>query len=82
MQHYVGLDVSLKQTAVCVVNQAGKIIREAMVTSDPDAIAQFIAAHAPDVACVGLETGATSTWLWTELNKLDTSKNVAVLAAN
>ena len=82
MQHYVGLDVSLKQTAVCVVNQAGKIIREAMVTSDPDAIAQFIAAHAPDVARVGLETGATSTWLWTELNKLDTSKNVAVLAAN
>ena len=39
MQHYVGLDVSLKQTAVCVVNQTGKIKREAMVVSDPDAIA-------------------------------------------
>ncbi len=47
MQHYVGLDVSLKQTAACVVDQAGKIKREAMVDSDPDAIAQFIAAHAP-----------------------------------
>ena len=69
MQHYVGLDVSLKQTAVCVVDQAGKIKREAMVASDPDAITEFIVAHAPYVARIGLETGATSTWLWTELNK-------------
>ena len=69
MQHYVGLDVSLKQTAVCVVDQTGKIKREGMVASDPDAIAGFIAAHAPQLARIGLETGATSTWLWTELNK-------------
>ncbi|MFY9655758.1 MAG: IS110 family transposase [Methylocystis sp.] len=69
MQHYVGLDVSLKQTAVCVVDLTGKIIREAMVASDPGAIAQFIASHAPHAARIGLETGATSTWLWTELNK-------------
>jgi putative transposase len=62
MQHYAGLDVSLKQTAACVVDQAGKIVREAMVASDPDAIAKFIAAYAPLVARAGLETGATSTW--------------------
>ena len=69
MQHYVGLDVSLKQTAVCVVDHEGKIKREGMIASDPDVIAQFIAAHAPRAARIGLETGATSTWLWTELNK-------------
>ena len=69
MQHYVGLDVSLKQTAVCVVDHEGKIKREGMIASDPDVIAQFIAAHAPCAARIGLETGATSTWLWTELNK-------------
>jgi transposase len=69
MQHYVGLDVSLKQTAVCVVDQTGKIKREGMVASDPDAIVRFIKAHAPQLARAGLETGATSTWLWTELNK-------------
>lgn len=69
MQHYVGLDVSLKQTAVCVVDETGKINREGMVASDPDAIAQFIATHAPDAIRIGLEAGATSTWLWTELNK-------------
>ena len=69
MQHYIGLDVSLKQTAVCVVDQTGKIKREGMVASDPDTIADFIAANAPHVARNGLEAGATSTWLWTEIKK-------------
>lgn len=69
MQSYVGLDVSLKQTAVCVADQTGKIMREGMIDSDPDAIANFIRATAPNLARVGLETGATSTWLWTELKK-------------
>jgi transposase len=65
LETYVGLDVSLKQTAVCVVDGKGKILREGSVASDPDAIAGFIAA--PGVVRVGLETGPTSTWLWTEL---------------
>ena len=69
MDHYVGLDVSLRQTAVCVVDQTGKVMREGMVASDPDVIAEFIAKHAPHAARIGLETGATSTWLWTELKK-------------
>ena len=71
MQTYVGLDVSLRQTAVCVVDQTGKVKREGMVASDPDAIADFIVKHAPHVARIGLETGATSNWLWTELKKKD-----------
>jgi len=69
MQHYVGLDVSLRQTAVCIVDEAGKIKREGVVASDPDAIADFIVNHASHVARIGLETGATSNWLWTELKK-------------
>jgi transposase len=70
MEHYVGLDVSLKLTAICIVDQTGKIVREGMVPSDPEAIAGFIRSHAPHVARVGLETGATATWLWNELNAL------------
>jgi transposase len=70
MEHYVGLDVSLELTAICIVDQTGKIEREGVVPSDPEAIAAFIKSHAPLVARVGLETGATATWLWTELNKL------------
>jgi transposase len=70
MEHYVGLDVSLKLTAICIVDRTGKIVREGVVASDPEIIATFIKSHAPHVARVGLETGATSTWLWTELNKM------------
>src|SRR6266403_2469733 len=70
MEHYVGLDVSLKLTAICIVDRTGKIVRQGVVTSDPETIVAFIKSHAPHVARVGLETGATSTWLWTELNKM------------
>ena len=70
MEHYVGLDVSLKLTAICIVDRTGKIEREGVVASDPETIAAFIKSHAPHVARVGLETGATSTWLWTKLNKM------------
>jgi len=69
MEHYVGLDISLKLTAICIVDRTGKIQREGVVHSDPEAIAAFIKSNATHVARIGLETGATSTWLWTELNK-------------
>jgi hypothetical protein len=39
MQYYAGLDVSLKQTSICVVNQTGSVVREGVVDSDPEAIA-------------------------------------------
>jgi transposase len=70
MAHFVGLDVSLKTTAICVVDDAGKVVREGMVASDPEAIAAFIASYAPEVSRIGLETGPTATWLWTELDRL------------
>src|SRR5260370_36625899 len=70
MKQYVGLDVSPKMTAICIVDRTGKIEREGMVASDPAAIAAFVRLHAPHVARIGLETGATSTWMWTELNKM------------
>lgn len=66
---YVGLDVSLKQTAICVVDGSGKIISERMVTSDPDAIADFVRSKAAGAVRIGLETGPTATWLWSELKQ-------------
>ena len=36
MEYYVGLDVSLKQTSICVVDQAGLVVREGVVDSDPE----------------------------------------------
>ena len=63
MEFYVGLDVSLKQTSICVVDQTGLIVREGVVDSDPEAISVFMKSKAPDVVRIGLETGPTSTWL-------------------
>src|SRR5687767_10201995 len=66
----VGLDVSLKLTAICIVDRTGKIKREGVVSSDPEAIAEFIKSHASHVERIGLKRGPTVTWLWTELSKL------------
>ena len=46
MEHYVGLDVSLKLTAICIVDRTGKIEREGVVASNPEAIAAFVKSHA------------------------------------
>jgi len=73
MEFYVGLDVSLKQTSICVVDQTGLIVREGVVDSDPEAISVFMKSKAPDAVRIGLETGPTSTWLWTELKRLGLS---------
>src|SRR6202171_1309864 len=70
MEHYVGLDVSLKQTSICVVDETGSVVREGVVDSDPEAIAAFVRSKAPGAVRVGLETGPTTTWLWTELKRL------------
>jgi integrase len=69
MGHYVGLDVSLKLTSICVVDQTGSVVREGVVDSDPEAIAAFVRSDA--LVRIGLETGPTATWLWTELKRLD-----------
>ncbi len=70
MEYYVGLDVSLKQTSICVVDQTGSVVREGVVNSDPEAISVYVRSKAPDAVRIGLETGPTSTWLWTELKQL------------
>ena len=41
MEHYVGIDVSLERSSVCVVDATGKIVREAKVTSEPEALVRL-----------------------------------------
>ena len=69
MEYYVGLDVSLKQTSICVVNQTGLIVHEGVVKSVPEMITAFVRLKAPGAVRIGLETGPTATWLWTELKR-------------
>ncbi len=42
MEHYAGLDVSLEQTSVCVVDAQGQVVREAKVASEPEALIGFL----------------------------------------
>ncbi|MEX0645355.1 MAG: transposase [Parvularculaceae bacterium] len=69
MSEYVGLDVSLEETSVCVLDASGAVIWEGNIESEPDAIVQIIRQRAPRAVKVGLETGPTSTWLWHELRQ-------------
>lgn len=64
MSEYVGLDVSMKETSICVVDRADRIVAEGKVASTPEAVAAFVARHAPDAERIGLETGSLSGWLW------------------
>ena len=63
MDYYAGIDVSLKDSSVCVMDAAGKIVREAKVPSEPEALARFFAELAWPVVRIGLEAGPLSQWL-------------------
>ena len=63
MDHYVGIDVSLERSSVCVVDATGRIVREAKVASEPEALVAFLAGLGVAVARVGLEAGPLSQWL-------------------
>src|SRR5437016_12397332 len=52
------------------LHPAGFGVRENVVDSDPEPIAASVRSKAPGAARIGLETGPTSTWLWTELKRL------------
>ena len=69
MEQYVGLDVSLEQTSVCVVDGDGKTLWQGKCASTPEAIAATIRAKAPAVVRIGLESGPLSSWHWHELRK-------------
>jgi transposase len=63
MEYYAGIDVSLERSSVCVVDAAGRIVREAKVPSEPEALADFFQQLGPPVARIGLEAGPLSQWL-------------------
>jgi transposase len=60
---FAALDVSLEKTTICVMSLDGTICREAVVTTDPDAIAAFLAVDQQKLERIGLEAGPLSEWL-------------------
>ena len=69
MSCFVGLDVSVETTAVCVIDDAGGIVRELSVASDPDALATSMEPFASDIQAIGLEAGPMSSFLVTGLER-------------
>ena len=63
MDYYAGIDVSLEQSSVCVVDSSGKIVRETKVASEPEALLQHFADLGLPVVRIGLEAGPLSQWL-------------------
>ena len=41
MEHFAGLDVSVKETSICIVDDTGRIIRETKVASEPEALLRY-----------------------------------------
>ena len=60
---YAALDVSLENTTLCVMAHDGTVIREAVVPSDPAALAADLAQHRRRLMTIGLEAGPLSEWL-------------------
>ena len=67
MDHFAGLDVSVKETSVCIVDDTGKIIREVKVASEPEALMAVLKNPAYHFKRIGLEAGPLSQWLFSAL---------------
>ena len=67
MKHYAGLDVSLKETSICIVDETGSICREMKAPSHPEDLARVLQDPSWRLARIGLEAGPLSQWLFSGL---------------
>src|SRR6201988_4589330 len=71
MDHFAGLDVSVKETSICIVDDAGKIVREVEVASEPETLLAVLKNPAYCFKRIGLEAGPLSQWLFSALAEVD-----------
>jgi transposase len=69
MEYYAGIDVSLECSTVCVVDGSGKIVREAVVGSEPEALIGWFGSLGLGLTRVGLEAGPLSQWLYAAMKQ-------------
>jgi transposase len=67
MDHFAGLDVSVKDTSICIVDDTGRIVREVKVASEPEALLQILGNATYRFKRIGLEAGPLSQWLFSAL---------------
>jgi transposase len=67
MDHFAGLDVSVKETSVCILDETGKIVREVKVASEPEDLLAVLTNPAYHFKRIGLEAGPLSQWLFSAI---------------
>ena len=71
MAHFVGLDVSVEETSVCVVDEVGTVLCERKVRTEPEDIAVLLTSIGGDYVRIGIEAGPLSQWLVNGLTEAD-----------
>ena len=71
MAHFVGLDVSVKETSMCVVDDAGKVVLERKVPTEPADIIAVLTSLGVSFCRIGIEAGPLSQWLVNALTAAD-----------
>jgi transposase len=89
VKHYAGIDVSLEESHVCVIDELGRVVKELVVGSDPRSLAGSFGPWRGSLVKVGLEAGPLSQWLHAGLSCaglpmecLETRQLKAVLSAS
>ena len=67
MDHFGGLDVSVKETSICIVDDTGRIVKEVKVASEPAALLKVLGNPTYRFKRIGLEAGPLSQWLFSAL---------------
>ena len=67
MDHFAGLDVSVKETSICIVDDTGRIVKEVKVASEPAALLKVLGNPSYRFKRIGLEAGPLSQWLFSAL---------------
>jgi transposase len=62
MDHFAGLDVSIKETSICIVDDTGRIVEEVKVASEPQALLKVLGNPTYRFKRIGLEAGPLSQW--------------------
>jgi transposase len=73
MDHFAGLEVSVKETSVCIVDDSGRIVREVRVASEPEALLPVLTNPAYHFKRIGLEAGPLSQRLYSALAEASTT---------
>jgi transposase len=67
VDYYAGIDVSLKDSCVCVVDSHGLIVREAKVSSEPEPLIAWFGELGLELVRIGMEADPLSQWLHSTL---------------